>query len=128
QRYVHPPAPVPTPDSPILVTGAHRSGTTWVGQMLAAAPGVGYIKEPFNLGHRPGVCTARFPYWFTHVTGRSDPAYAEALARTLAFDYDVPAELRVVRRPRDVARLARDGAHALRHRLRGSRPLMKDPI
>lgn len=34
--------------SPILLTGAHRSGTTFVGRMLSLPASVGYIKEPFN--------------------------------------------------------------------------------
>lgn len=33
----------------ILVTGSHRSGTTFVGQMLALPPAVGYWSEPFNI-------------------------------------------------------------------------------
>ena len=33
---------------PILVTGSHKAGTTWVGEMLAASRRVGYISEPFN--------------------------------------------------------------------------------
>jgi hypothetical protein len=44
--------------SPILVTGAHRTGTTWVGKMLAASPQVAYISEPLNVWHRPGVLRA----------------------------------------------------------------------
>jgi len=33
----------------ILVTGAHRSGTTWTGQIISSASNVRYIHEPFNL-------------------------------------------------------------------------------
>jgi hypothetical protein len=36
------------PDRHILVTGIHRSGTTFVGRMLSTAPHTGYIQEPFN--------------------------------------------------------------------------------
>ena len=43
---------------PILVTGAHRSGTTWVGKMLSTEDGVAYISEPLNVLHRPGVFRA----------------------------------------------------------------------
>jgi LPS sulfotransferase NodH len=39
-------APVRVQQRPILVTGAHRSGTTWVGKMLALAAGTGYAHEP----------------------------------------------------------------------------------
>ena len=35
------------PGPPILVTGVYRSGTTWVGSMLAAA-GLWHLHEPFN--------------------------------------------------------------------------------
>jgi len=34
--------------SPILVTGMHRSGTTWVGRMLAASREAVYFHEPLN--------------------------------------------------------------------------------
>lgn len=34
---------------PILITGSHRSGTTWVGRVIAANKSVIYIHEPFNL-------------------------------------------------------------------------------
>ena len=33
----------------ILVTGSHRSGTTWVGKTLAASGGIDYVHEPLNL-------------------------------------------------------------------------------
>jgi LPS sulfotransferase NodH len=54
---------------PILVTGSHRSGSTWVGTMLATSPSVGYVQEPFSLNHRPGIFSAKFDYWFReHLT------------------------------------------------------------
>lgn len=37
----------PAPE-PILVTGAIRSGTTWVGETLARSPALEYVFEPFN--------------------------------------------------------------------------------
>lgn len=96
--------------------------------MLAAAPQIGYIKEPFHLQHRPGVCAARFERWFTYVTDENAGAYEAALARTLTFDYDVAAELKALRSPKDVARMGRDWGRFVYHRLRDVRPLMKDPL
>src|SRR4029453_10926731 len=52
---------------PLLVTGAHRSGTTWVGRMIDLSPEGGYINEPFNPHHQPGICGCRFPLWFQYV-------------------------------------------------------------
>ena len=35
---------------PILLTGAHRSGSTWMGKVIGASPKTRYIHEPFNIG------------------------------------------------------------------------------
>lgn len=37
-------------DNKILVTGSHRSGSTWLGHMLSLGSNVDYIHEPMNLG------------------------------------------------------------------------------
>ena len=34
--------------NPILITGSHRSGTTWVAKMIALSWYVFYLEEPFN--------------------------------------------------------------------------------
>ncbi|MDH5680395.1 MAG: sulfotransferase [Spirochaetota bacterium] len=40
----------------ILVTGSHRSGTTWVGRMIDLDPQIHYIFEPFNLTENNTPC------------------------------------------------------------------------
>ncbi|MBK8419704.1 sulfotransferase [Candidatus Villigracilis saccharophilus] len=55
-------------NNPILVSGAHRSGTTWVGRMLAANPQTAYISEPLNVLHRRGVYRAEVDRWYTYIT------------------------------------------------------------
>jgi hypothetical protein len=96
--------------------------------MLAMSRDVGYILEPFHVRHRPGICAARFANWFQYVCEENEAEFAPALDRTLSFRYDVPAELRAVRGPRDVARMLRDWSRTVGYRLRGARPLVKDPI
>jgi len=113
---------------PILVTGAHRSGTTWTGRMLALAPRVAYLHEPFNLQHRPGFCGARFPFWFTCLTDENGPRYHDDLARTLSYRYRFGRELQALRGPKDIARMGRDGLRFAVLRMGRKRPLMKDPI
>jgi hypothetical protein len=39
---------VPDPPRPVLVTGANRSGTTWVGRVLGRSAALEYIWEPYN--------------------------------------------------------------------------------
>jgi sulfotransferase family protein len=113
---------------PILVTGAHRSGTTWVGKMLALAPGVAYLHEPFNPRTPAGLSAAPFDRYFTVVTAENEGRYLPGLERTLAFRFDVGAQLRSQCGPSDLVRAGRDLARTLPPRLTGARPLVKDPI
>lgn len=55
-------------DNPILITGMPRSGTTWVGKILATIPGMRYIHEPFNINASNCACGVEIPYWFYYVT------------------------------------------------------------
>jgi hypothetical protein len=116
------------PVKPILVTGAHRSGTTWVGKVIATAPSVGYIHEPFNIAYRPGICGAHFRHWFTYISPENEAQYHDQIKHTLQFSYDIRAKLAVVRSPKDVIRLCRDSLQFKMARLRRLRPLVKDPI
>jgi hypothetical protein len=115
---------------PLLVTGGHRSGTGWTGEMLALSrsPRLAYIWEPFSLRARPGICAARFPFWFTYVDETNGHLYRDALAQTLEFRYSPKAEFQAIRTPKDVLRFGRDWAITERRRRRGDLPLMKDPI
>jgi len=113
---------------PILVTGGHRTGTTWIGRMLARAPGVFYIHEPFNPRTPVGLSPAGFDRYFTVVTSANEERFAPGLERTLSLRYDVGRQVRALRGPRDLARTARDFARVERARRAGARPLMKDPI
>ncbi len=115
-------------EQPILVTGAHRSGTTWVGKMLAAEDGVAYISEPMNVLHRPGVLRARVPYWYTYITAENEGDYLRALREMLDFDYHLGAELRSLRSRKDLLRMVRDFHSFFVGNMHGERPLLKDPF
>jgi hypothetical protein len=117
------------PQKPILVTGAIRSGTGWVGQILAASPTpIGYIWEPFSVLHRPGTLAIRWPHWFPYVCDENCAPYVAAIARSLRFEYRTGAELRSVQKPKDAGRMARDWYRWRNYRRHGAAPLYKDPI
>ena len=78
---------MPALPRPVLVTGSHRSGSTWFGMALALDAGSGYIPEPFNRRSRPGICRAGFPFMFFHKTPANAGPYRTALADTLAWRY-----------------------------------------
>jgi hypothetical protein len=113
---------------PILVTGSHRSGTTWVGRTLEAGGGLGYIDEPFSILHRPGVLSAQFDAWFPYITGDPDGRLTASVAQMLEFRYHPSTELRAVRSPKDVGRMVRDARRFGECRRRRARPLVKDPV
>ena len=113
---------------PILVTGAHRSGTTWVGKMIAASPSIGYVHEPFNpVIPRPGICGAKFR-GFTYVCEKNETDYYEHIRRTCTFTYNVMGALGTVRSWRHLTRILKEYAIFADYRRQGARPLLKDPI
>ncbi len=113
---------------PILVTGGHRTSTSWVGKMLAAGGEVAYISEPLNIRHRPGVMSAPIRYWYTYICRENEAQYLPALRQTLAFHYHAFAELLSLRSRKDFLRMGRDSSEFLRGKIHNKRPLLKDPF
>jgi hypothetical protein len=114
--------------TPILVTGAHRTGTTWVGKMLATSPQVAYISEPLNVWHRLGVLRAPVSKWYTLICEENEAQYIHAFREILGFRYGLWQEIRSLRSRKDFLRMGRDFSIFLRGRLLRQRPLIKDPF
>ena len=113
---------------PILVTGAHRSGTTWIGKMLAADPQVAYISEPLNVWHRPGVMRTATPQWYTYICEDNEAEYISALRETLEFQYHPWLEIKSLRSMKDFLRMGRDWWTFSRGSLNSQDALIKDPF
>jgi len=114
--------------APILVTGAHRTGTTWVGKMLAASPQVAYISEPLNVWHRPGVLRAPVSKWYTFIGEENESEFLPAFRDLFGFRYGLWREISSLRSRKDFLRMGRDFSIFLRGRLLRQRPLVKDPF
>ena len=113
---------------PILVTGSHRSGTTWVGRMIATSPNVIYIHEPFNLNHDIGICGAQFEHWFTYICEQNAHRYQKQIKNTVEFRYNLLGKLKVSRKTDVVKSEVRNYFEFMRYRHANMRPLLKDPI
>jgi len=113
---------------PILVTGAHRTGTTWVGKMLTASREAAYISEPLNVMHRPGVLRVPVSKWYTFINEENESTFLPAFLELLDLRYGVWREIRSLRSAKDVARMGRDLSGFLYGRLSGQRALIKDPF
>ena len=122
--------PLMNSHQPILVTGSHRSGTTWIGRMLAQAPSLFYIHEPFSVTDAPsrGVCNTEFKYWFTYITRQNEDGYYKPLRRTIRLRYDLLGGLRSYDSKETIRELRREYLLFWRHRMKGSKALVKDPM
>ena len=114
--------------SPILVTGAHRSGTSWVGHILAASPDLAYISEPLNVLHRPGVLREPVRYWYNYICEENQMPILPAFDDILRFRYHYWLELKSLRSMKDIGRMMRDIGRFSKGRLQRAQPLFKDPF
>jgi hypothetical protein len=113
---------------PILVTGAHRTGTTWVGKTLARTRGLSYISEPLNYNHNPGVLKETVPAWYTYICSDNADQYREMFEDLLEYRYHYRAAFKNTRGIKDVAIMLRDIVQFLFADLQNSTPLIKDPF
>jgi hypothetical protein len=116
------------PLPPLLVTGIHRSGTTWVGAMLAASGKYAYVSEPLNVWHRRGVFNVPVERWYTYICADNEQDYLPALRDSLRLRYRLGAELVRLRSLKDVGRMCRDIWRFGYGHLAGQSPLLKDPF
>lgn len=110
------------------MSGIHRSGSTWVGKVLAQSSSVHYIHEPFNGMCQPGRCAVKFPNVYLHITEDNSQAFHPAIRDLLQLRYNLLAQMRSTRLPIDLARLVRDYYVFSSSRQAGLVPLIKDPM
>lgn len=55
----------------ILITGSHRSGTTWVGRTISQHQSVKYVHEPFNIDRPLPHYGLTLDHWFEHFDSSS---------------------------------------------------------
>jgi len=109
----------------IFVTGAHRSGTTWVGQMMSLSTSVRYVHEPFNIDE-PRIHPLK--YWFEYV-GDDTPKDRQKAVYNYINDllkFNIKGlfkEFLMIRGPRDVLRFFKSAYERIH-----KRPLIKDPL
>ena len=115
---------------PILVTGSHRSGSTWVGKMIAGSPEVVYIHEPFSVDRPPGraICGVQFPQWFTYLSDENSAPYRRGLEKMMRLEFGLIEGLKEVRSWGGLRMLLGQSIQFRRHRQQGKTPLLKDPI
>jgi glycosyltransferase involved in cell wall biosynthesis len=113
---------------PVLVTGVHRSSTTWVGKMLTANKQYTYVSEPLNVLHRKGVMRTPTHKWYTYISEENEQQYLSAFYETMSLQYHLWQELGTLRNPKDVGRMLRDWTNFSYGRRLKHQVLLKDPF
>lgn len=115
---------------PILITGSHRSGTTWVGKIMSASPSVTQIYEPFSVTYPPGagICSVRFDRWFTYVTEENEFIFYKPIKNMLDFQYNLFGALKTVRSIRKAKKILNEVKSSYTYSRFKKIPLVKDPI
>jgi Sulfotransferase family len=113
----------------ILVTGAPRSGTTWAGRMIAHAPGMGYVHEPFT-PENGDLCGFANPIKvsFQYITDENSGQFHKYLEDLIDFKYPLKTNLLHSKSAREAARSLLAFANLSTHRLRKNTAVMKDPV
>lgn len=112
----------------VLVTGSHRSGSTWIGKSLALSGELGFIWEPFSRNYSPPHMLEAPPYWYFRVPEDTSHLWEERLRSVTEFDYGWLRKIHYYRSPRSFLKSLRDKWQFRGYRKAGLRPLLKDPI
>lgn len=116
------------PRTPILVTGLHRSGTTWVGRMLAASNAVRYLHEPMNPTDGPRVMRGAIRHAYHYICPENDGDFEPAIRRMFSMRQRVWARIKAPRPAADLRRLVAGGTPVWWKSLHLRRHLVKDPF
>ncbi len=112
----------------ILVTGTHRSGTTWVGDTLCLSPFAQYVHEPFAPMNNRSLLSSPPTIRYLHQRPESQGPYIQDVQRIVELR---PRWLPVAQRAktaRDFGNLLVQAVTTWRTRNRGGRAVIKDPF
>ena len=115
-------------NKPILVTGSHRAGTTWVGKTISFDKNIGYISEPFTLHHRLGVLNYKIDFWYLYIHESNAEDLLVPFKNMLEFKYNYYAEIASIKNIKDFARMLRDIFLFNYYKKANRRPLIKESL
>lgn len=114
---------------PVLATGMHRSGTSWLGHMLCAGGAFVNVEESLSPINRQTVLPRPESTWYTYTSVENEAQYIEHYRDALALRLHPIQDLRRMRWwSRDPFRVAQLWATTLAGRARGRATLFRDPF
>ena len=113
----------------ILITGSHRSGSTWVGKMIASSKEVIYIHEPFNKNnHICPECGIKNKFWFPYVFSNIENDYKKHVQHILLFNYNHINKLKEIRNYVSFKKFIQSYFNYFLYNISQKKVIIKDPI
>lgn len=110
----------------ILVTGSHRSGSTWTGKVIGHSKSVRYIQEPFNIAIKK--YNSPLTFWFEHINVLHETNHQYKIKKYLN-SFLMPYVTNGFQKRKNSNFLKHFYTHLLElHRKRTKRTLFKDPL
>jgi hypothetical protein len=107
----------------------HRSGTTWLGEMLCTDGEFINIGEPLNILHRQTILRERAKRWYTYITEANEGDYLRYYRDAVSFKTHPVHDIRRARLcSRDPIRIPTQWMSFLLGRVQDRRLLIKDPF
>ena len=116
--------------NPVLITGSHRSGSTWAGNMIGFSPSLSYLHEPFfNINrYNPGIFNFKFDFWYFYLCEANGDKYKEYINDTLSYKYNTYQGLSNIKSINSFNRFVQDYLRFKKLSFFKRRPLVKDPM
>jgi hypothetical protein len=110
----------------ILITGIHRSGSTWIGKVMSVNLDMQYIHEPFNLWNNTQYRTP-LKYWFEYVG--NDLKRKEEFKKYIEYHYSGNIRALFHRIWKERSKYKKIILHEYsKYKKRENRKIIKDPI
>lgn len=112
---------------PVLITGSHRSGTTFLGRVLAESKELGYVQEPSN-PNRSGPYPTTDLLYYQYLPKDYNGPLTKAFDAVLSWRWRLTFSLSVQKTWKKRAEVISRWLDFQRSRITGKRMLLKDPI
>lgn len=113
---------------PILVTGSHRSGTTWVGKIISEAHEIVYIHEPLNIDYSLARYGRRLDRWFTYICEENENDYISYYQDLFKLKVNLKETISASKSKSDILKSIKYYLYFSKASYLQKRPLLKDPI
>lgn len=115
--------------NPILITGAHRSGKTWIAKGIQKSKKVNYIDQPLHKGKRVSQRDISVNYWYYYINNKNGGEYYDDFTKILNYKINYHKRLIGIKDYKDILYLIKAIIYSTKNRIfKNHRPIIDDPF